>query len=264
MASSKAMLMNLCLNLPLDLGMAWVSQRSFEPQRGPSQRRDEPSPWASVTEKRTRYNFYWFPGRRECRDHFVWLLYHTECGYTARPCGRTAGYFIDKAFTKCWRRFQISPGLRIRCFYRKQADHEDYTRGGDKYQFSFLRILWNNCVLACNRGRQSWASGYFTTSRGGCKSKTGQIQRGHSVAAHSYWRIHQGSPQAVKQRRQYIRAIKLAEDRAQYAAAKLLRDHGGWVEGDARQYKYEVFNAAECFKTNKHKKMSINEGFIGK
>lgn len=34
-------------------------------------------------------------------------------------------------------------------------------------------------------------------------------------------------------RRQYIRAIKLAEEHTHYAAAQLLRDHGGWNESDA-------------------------------
>jgi ankyrin repeat protein len=44
---------------------------------------------------------------------------------------------------------------------------------------------------------------------------------------------------------QYIRAIKLAEKLTNYAAAQLLRDHGGWNDSDARQYEHELFDRDE-------------------
>ncbi|KAB8278270.1 ankyrin repeat-containing domain protein [Aspergillus minisclerotigenes] len=46
-------------------------------------------------------------------------------------------------------------------------------------------------------------------------------------------------------RHQYIRAVRLAEDHAHYAAAQLLRDNGGWDESDARQCMDEIFDEKE-------------------
>ncbi|KAB8225869.1 ankyrin [Aspergillus novoparasiticus] len=46
-------------------------------------------------------------------------------------------------------------------------------------------------------------------------------------------------------RHQYIRAVRLAEDHAHYAAAQLLRDNGGWNESDARQFMDEIFDEKE-------------------
>ncbi|KAE8323243.1 ankyrin [Aspergillus sergii] len=46
-------------------------------------------------------------------------------------------------------------------------------------------------------------------------------------------------------RRQYIRAVRLAEGHAHYAAAQLLRDTGGWNESDARQFMDEIFDEKE-------------------
>ncbi|PKY07206.1 ankyrin [Aspergillus campestris IBT 28561] len=51
-------------------------------------------------------------------------------------------------------------------------------------------------------------------------------------------------------RRQYIRAIKLAGSRTHYAAAKLLRDFGGWGEDDACQIEQEVFDLDEYERIN--------------
>lgn len=51
-------------------------------------------------------------------------------------------------------------------------------------------------------------------------------------------------------RKQYVRAIKLAESRTHYAAAELLRDFGGWDEEDARQQESELFDFEEWCTTH--------------
>lgn len=51
--------------------------------------------------------------------------------------------------------------------------------------------------------------------------------------------LNEGASIVESGRHQYIRAVKLAEKNARFGAAKLLRDHGGWTEWDARQYKHE-------------------------
>lgn len=57
--------------------------------------------------------------------------------------------------------------------------------------------------------------------------------------------LNEGASIEGSGRRQYIRAIKLAETNAVPGAAKLLRDHGGWAEWDARQYEHEKFDFDE-------------------
>ncbi|OGE51855.1 hypothetical protein PENARI_c012G01603 [Penicillium arizonense] len=57
--------------------------------------------------------------------------------------------------------------------------------------------------------------------------------------------LNEGASIEGNGRHQYIRAIKLAEDNAEFGAAKLLRDHGGWTEWDARQYEHEKFDFDE-------------------
>ncbi|GLB07215.1 hypothetical protein AtubIFM57258_002543 [Aspergillus tubingensis] len=57
--------------------------------------------------------------------------------------------------------------------------------------------------------------------------------------------LNEGASVVASGRRQYIRAVKLAEDNAEFGAAKLLRDHGGWTEWDARQYEREEFEFHE-------------------
>ncbi|RAH53365.1 ankyrin [Aspergillus piperis CBS 112811] len=57
--------------------------------------------------------------------------------------------------------------------------------------------------------------------------------------------LNEGATIVASGRRQYIRAVKLAEENAEFGAAKLLRDHGGWTEWDARQYEHEKFDSDE-------------------
>ncbi|PWY63640.1 ankyrin [Aspergillus eucalypticola CBS 122712] len=51
--------------------------------------------------------------------------------------------------------------------------------------------------------------------------------------------LNEGASIVASGRRQYIRAVKLAEKNAEFGAAKLLRDQAGWTEWDARQYEHE-------------------------
>ncbi|GAT21829.1 hypothetical protein RIB2604_01100730 [Aspergillus luchuensis] len=53
--------------------------------------------------------------------------------------------------------------------------------------------------------------------------------------------LNEGASIVESGRHQYIRAVKLAENNGKFGAAKLLRDHGGWTEWDARQYEHEKF-----------------------
>lgn len=53
--------------------------------------------------------------------------------------------------------------------------------------------------------------------------------------------LNKGASTQGSGRRQYIRAVRLAEKNLQYAATQLLRDHGGWNEADPRQYEHEAF-----------------------
>lgn len=57
--------------------------------------------------------------------------------------------------------------------------------------------------------------------------------------------LNEGASVEGPGRRQYIRAIKLAEERTHYAAAVLLRKAGGWFESDIHQYKQEIFDREE-------------------
>ncbi|KAJ5168859.1 ankyrin [Penicillium canariense] len=57
--------------------------------------------------------------------------------------------------------------------------------------------------------------------------------------------LNEGASIEGRGRRQYIRAIKLAESNAEFGAAKLLRDHGFWTGPDARQYEHEKFDFHE-------------------
>ncbi|XRM45210.1 hypothetical protein ABZX51_008308 [Aspergillus tubingensis] len=57
--------------------------------------------------------------------------------------------------------------------------------------------------------------------------------------------LNEGASIVASGRRQYIRAVKLAEKNAEFGAAKLLRDQGGWTEWDARQYEREELDLHE-------------------
>ncbi|RAK85511.1 ankyrin [Aspergillus costaricaensis CBS 115574] len=57
--------------------------------------------------------------------------------------------------------------------------------------------------------------------------------------------LNEGASIVASGRRQYIRAVKLAEENAEFGAAKLLRDQGGWAEWDARQYEREELDLHE-------------------
>lgn len=57
--------------------------------------------------------------------------------------------------------------------------------------------------------------------------------------------LNKGASIRGRGRRQYIRAVKLAEKNIEYAATQLLREHGGWNEADAQQYEIEAFDMRE-------------------
>ncbi|KAH8690778.1 ankyrin repeat-containing domain protein [Talaromyces proteolyticus] len=57
--------------------------------------------------------------------------------------------------------------------------------------------------------------------------------------------LNEGASVQGAGRRQYIRAIKLAEKRTHYAAAELLRSCGGWSESDELRLELELFDVQE-------------------